>query len=166
MWFGSLEQMRPNPQLPLGPGMASMHERRASSHSMHSDASNQGMNMGRPYPPPTGRGRGYAPQPPFGQAPSPAAGYRPLANQPGRPNMPPQFQPPNSPYGRGRGSPAIQHAQPHMPHAQMGYGYPPNMPQGVCSPHLFSFCFHFFAFFLAFPPSFLFRHSQPRSVLS
>lgn len=121
--------------MPLGPGIPS-HERRTSSQSMH----------GNNFMPPTGRGRGFA-QTPYGQAmPSPGMGYRQMSNsRPGPQSMPPgQFQqmPPGSPFGRGRNSPAVAHAQPNMQqqqqqqqpympgNQQMGYqGYPPMGPQ-------------------------------------
>jgi len=122
-------QMRHTP-IPLGPGMPTAHERRPSSQSMHSDMSNQGMNINRNFVPNSGRGRGFPPPQPFGQAPSPGPAFRQMTNQSGPRNMP-QFPPPNSPYGRGRGSPAVPHAQPQMPHPQMGYGYPNMGPQGV-----------------------------------
>nr|POE89769.1 eukaryotic translation initiation factor 4 gamma [Quercus suber] len=119
--------------VPAGPGMGSMHERRTSSQSMHSES-----NMNRNFTP-AGRGRGYPPQQ-FG-AQSPAQGYRQLANQP-RPgsNVPAHFQPPNSPYARGRGSPAPQMPpQPHMggnSQMQQYGGYPPQHmpPQQVYLP--------------------------------
>nr|POF18509.1 hypothetical protein CFP56_63053 [Quercus suber] len=119
--------------VPGGPGMGSMHERRTSSQSMHSES-----NMGRNFTP-AGRGRGYPPQP-FG-AQSPAQGYRQPVNQsrPGS-NVPAHFQPPNTPYARGRGSPAPQMPpQPHMggnSQMQQYGGYPPQHmpPQQVFLP--------------------------------
>lgn len=130
---GESDSMRHTP-IPLGPGMSTAHERRPSSQSMHSDMSNQGMNINRNFVPNSGRGRGFPPQQPFGQAPSPGPAFRQMTNQSGPRNMP-QFPPPNSPYGRGRGSPAVPHAQPQMPHPQMGYGYPNMGPQGIYPPY-------------------------------
>ncbi|KAK5125672.1 hypothetical protein LTR85_011946 [Meristemomyces frigidus] len=136
MTFGSMggeqDSMRQS-QMPLGPGVPSMHERRQSSQSMQSDMSQSNMpNMNRGFAPQGGRGRGF-PQQQFGTMPSPGPNYRPLQqNQGPRPNMAPQFQPPpNSPYAAGRSSPAVRHAQPyqHNQHAQMPYGYPQHMNQ-------------------------------------
>ncbi|KAK4547614.1 hypothetical protein LTR36_000571 [Oleoguttula mirabilis] len=124
-------QMRQS-QMPLGPGMPSMHERRQSSQSMHSDIGQPNMqNMNRGFAPQGGRGRGY-PQQQFGTMPSPGPNYRPLQGQAPRATMAPQFQPqPNSPYAAGRSSPAVRPAQPyqHQQHAQMPYGYPQHMNQ-------------------------------------
>ena len=122
------------PAVPMGP--MSMHDRRASSQSMHSDISNPSMsNMNRSSfgPQNAGRGRGFMPQPYMG---SPAPNFRPNPNQ-GRPNMPPQFQqgpvPPGSPYQIARGSPQQSTAQPMAPghmasHSPMHYsGHQPHL---------------------------------------
>lgn len=109
-------------QGPLTPGSQPAHLRRESSQSSQSDMS--GAGMGRGFMPPNGRGRGFIP--PYGNQ-SPAQGYRQMSNSRGPPNMPGQFQGQqmtNSPY-RGRNSPAMMPAQPHMPQ-----GMPPQMPYG------------------------------------
>ncbi|SMQ49013.1 unnamed protein product [Zymoseptoria tritici ST99CH_3D7] len=119
-------------------GNLPMHERRASSQSMQSEVSNQGMNpnMNRQNFQPQGRGsgRGYQQGQQFMSSPGPS--FRNMNNQPGRPNMPPAFQQgqaPGSPFNRpaARGSPSPMPAQPNMqqghmgPNHQMQYpGYP------------------------------------------
>ncbi|TKX26342.1 MIF4G domain-containing protein 2 [Elsinoe australis] len=122
-------------QGPLTPSQQPAHLRRESSQSAHSNMS--GVDMAnRPFVPPNGRGRGY--MQPYGGPHSPAMNYRQPSNQRGPPNMPGQFQNQpgmnNSPYGRGRGSPAMMHVQPHMPQ-----GMPPGqhgMPYGAYPQHL------------------------------
>jgi len=117
----------------LTPGQQAAHLRRESSQSGHSDAS-AGMGMRGGFVPPNGRGRGgYMPQ--YGAAHSPAQGYRQLSNSRGPPNMQPQFQGQQQMGNsfRGRNSPALMHAQPHMPQGmqnspQMHYGgYPQHL---------------------------------------
>ncbi|KAK5108940.1 hypothetical protein LTR62_007655 [Meristemomyces frigidus] len=126
-------------QGPLDPNMLSMHERRQSSQSMHSEMGSQNMqNMtNRQFMPSGGRGRGFASQPSYGgnPMPSPGLGYRSMSGQQGaRSGMAQQFQPgptPSSPYMRS-GSPAINHARPNMP----PYGYPQqqvNIPSHIAN---------------------------------
>ncbi|KAF2226287.1 hypothetical protein BDZ85DRAFT_255901 [Elsinoe ampelina] len=123
-------------QGPLTPSQQPAHLRRESSQSAHSDMSGVGM-QNRQFMP-NGRGRGnFIPQ--YGTPHSPAMGYR----QPSRGPMPGQFQNQpnmfNSP--RGRNSPALMPAQPHMPQGmpgqQMQYGgYPQHLnPAGY--PHMY-----------------------------
>ncbi|KAF2153807.1 hypothetical protein K461DRAFT_266918 [Myriangium duriaei CBS 260.36] len=128
-------------QGPLTPGQQPAHLRRESSQSGHSDMS--GAGMGRGFVPGNGRGRGFVPQ--YGGQ-SPAQNYRQMSNPRGPPNMPGQFQGQqmaNSPY-RGRGSPAMMHAQPHMPQGmppQMQYG---GYPQGHMAHQQFMYGIHNF----------------------
>lgn len=121
------------------------HERRASSQSMQSEMSNQGVNMNRPpfTPQGNGRGRGFTQNQPY--MGSPSNNYRPMPGQ-GRGQMPYQNQqrPPNSPFmGHSRPSPGPMPATPNMPGGPMNHpqmqqypypgpqqGYPPQMYPG------------------------------------
>ncbi|KAF4550912.1 Eukaryotic translation initiation factor 4 gamma-like protein [Elsinoe fawcettii] len=118
-------------QGPLTPSQQPAHLRRESSQSAHSDMSGVGM-QNRNFMP-NGRGRGgFIPQ--YGNPHSPGMAYR----QPSRGPMPGQFQNQPNMYNspRGRNSPAMMPAQPHMPQGMPGQpmqygGYPQHLgPQG------------------------------------
>lgn len=129
-------QLTISPQLrssqgPLTPGAQPAHLRRESSQSTHSDISGAGMGRGGFGPNARGRG-GFIPS--YGNH-SPAQNFRQMSNSRGPPNnMQGQYQNQqlnNSPYNRGRGSPAMMPVQPHMP--QNG---PPQMQYGGYPQHL------------------------------
>ncbi|THC99681.1 hypothetical protein EYZ11_000842 [Aspergillus tanneri] len=154
--FGSFgetgDNIRLNPQTPLGPGPQSTHLRRESSQSTHSDMSNHmasGPGGRGGYPHQGGRGRGYSQSGGYqGQMHySPGPNFR-TPNQPrGGPSMGPQFHGPNqgrplAPFPnspQANRSPALANAHPATPQMNQVPMAPPQMPPqpyGSYGPHM------------------------------